>query len=75
MPRGGVLSSLVYHADLDYYECSGCEQDIEVPQFAVFQGSPRLVPVKYDPENRVMWREEIEREHSNCHKPATRLIQ
>ena len=61
-----VQSAFYHHADLDCYECLGCTTRIEVPHWAVIQGSKERVRIKTDPLNRLLWLELREIEHEKC---------
>jgi hypothetical protein len=61
----------LYHwEDMDAYQCMGCLELIEVPKYAVLKVSGVLdrVPVKNQPENRMLWLELYELDHAKCHE-------
>ena len=60
--------TLYHHEELDYYECLGCFDLIEVPRCAVVQGGKERVPVKGNSLNRLLWLELKTIEHEKCHR-------
>lgn len=50
----------------DAYECMGCHEMIETPRFAVIKGGRERVPIRTNPENRLIWLELMELDHAKC---------
>lgn len=61
-------SPLYWHRDVDAYECLGCGELLEVPQFAVMKGGHAREQVKHHPENRMLWIELQTLDHALCHQ-------
>lgn len=59
-------SPLYYHERDGAYQCLGCHEFIEIPHCAVLKGGQRPEPVKHNPENRMIWVELTELDHTPC---------
>ena len=64
---GMASPQVLYHHDqLDYYECLGCHELVEVPYIAVLDQGKQKQPVKANPENRLRWLELMTMDHQDC---------
>ena len=66
MAENAMESPFYYLRQWDAYECLGCGQMLEVPQFAIMRGGHSAEPVKRNPENRLIWLELMELDHAKC---------
>jgi hypothetical protein len=52
--------------------CIWCRSLIEIPAFAVLEGTLKSVRIAGQPLNLILWREEQERKHAACAVPHLR---
>ena len=57
---------LYHHERWDAYECMGCHDLMETPRTAVLKNGQERVPVKANPENRMLWLELMTANHEKC---------
>jgi hypothetical protein len=63
----GAEPALFYHHEaFDCYECLDCGEFEEVPVLAPLRVNGDKVPIKCNPENRLLWIELMEKKHARC---------
>lgn len=60
------MSNLEHFPQYAAYYCNGCREYIEIPLEIPGKKGERSLAIRHNPENFLIWREQMERLHSTC---------